>query len=101
MFGMSERINTSGVCNDDNWTVRIPKDYEKFYFSQLANGYGLNMPETLKTALVMKDKQGKRVETLIDKCNEASRILLEDGPMTEQDANKLQKENKLNNIFSY
>ena len=101
MFGMSERINTSGVCNDDNWTVRIPKDYEKFYFSQLANGYGLNMPETLKTALVMKDKQGKRVETLIDKCNEASKILLEDGPMTEQEANKLQKENKLNNIFSY
>ena len=49
----------------------------------------------------MKDKQGKRVETLIDKCNEASRILLEDGPMTEQEANKLQKENKLNNIFSY
>ena len=93
MFGMSERINTSGVCNDDNWTVRLPKDYEKFYHSQLSKGFGLNLPQILKTALIMTEKQGKNVEKLIKKCSEASKILMQEGPKTEEEANKTNFEN--------
>ena len=93
MFGMSERVNTSGVCNDDNWTVRLPKDYERFYHSQLSKGFGLNLPEVLKMALIMTEKQGKNVDKLIKKCTEASKILTQPGPMTENEANKANFEN--------
>ena len=80
---------------------RIPKDFERFYFSQLAKGFGLNMPETLKTALIMKNHNGKKVENLIEKCEEASKVLLEDGPMTEIEANISNKKGELSSSFSY
>lgn len=101
MFGMSERINTSGVCNDDNWTVRLPKDYEGFYHSQLIKGFGLNIPKTFRTALIMANKQGKKVQKLMNKCLEASRILTQDGPLTEVEANKAKELGALKETFEY
>ena len=101
MFGMSERINTSGVCNDNNWTVRLPKDYEKFYHSQLAKGYGLNVPKTFKTALIMNEKKGAKIEKLVKKCSEASKILTQNGPMTENEANIAKEKGILKETFVY
>lgn len=98
MFGMSERINISGKVSDDNWAVRIPNDYERFYFSQLANGFGLNMPKVLANAINMKHINA---DELVKKCNEAAEILRSDGPMTEQEANIADKNGDLNNKFSY
>ena len=99
MFGMSERINISGRADENNWTVRIPSDYEKFYFSQLSNGYGINMPKVLAVALSMK--QGNKYQDLISKCNEAAEILRQKGPMTQEEADKLEREGKLQNTFQY
>ena len=98
MFGMSERINISGKVDKNNWSVRIPSDYEKFYYSQLSKGYGLNMPKVLANALHMKHIGNRK---LIEKCNEAAEILRSDGPMTEEDANILFKEGRLTSKFEY
>lgn len=98
MFGMAERINISGKASKDNWTVRIPSNYEKFYFSQLSNGYGLNLPKVLANALRMKHIDD---EFLIRKCNEAAEILRSPGPMTEADANEAEKNQKLDKTFEY
>ncbi len=98
MFGMQERINISGKASKDNWTIRIPSDYEKFYFSQLSNGFGLNVPKAMATAMGMKHSNN---QGLIKKCNEAAEILRQKGPMTEEEANIAERQGKLNNKFEY
>lgn len=99
MFGMAERINISGKADENNWTVRIPADYERFYFSQLSNGYGINMPKVLSVAMTMK--KGQKNDTLIAKCREAAEILRQKGPMTQQEADEMEKEGKLKHSFNY
>ncbi len=98
MFGMSERINISGKESDDNWSVRIPSDYEKFYFSQLANGYGINLPKVMANAMEMKKIKNPE---LIKKLNEVAEILRSSGPMTEQEANKAKQEGEIKHEFQY
>ena len=98
MFGMEERINISGKTSKDNWTIRIPSDYEKFYFSQLSNGFGLNLPKVMATAMGMKKSNNQE---LIKKCNEAAEILRQKGPTTEEEANIAEAQGKLNNKFEY
>lgn len=98
MFGMSERINISGKDSKDNWTIRIPSDYEKFYFSQLANGYGLNLPKVLANAMKMKHSNNDK---LIQKCNEAAEILRQKGPDTEESANNADELGLLDKKFEY
>ncbi|MCD7779336.1 MAG: 4-alpha-glucanotransferase [Candidatus Gastranaerophilales bacterium] len=97
-FGMSERINISGKTDKNNWTVRIPSDYEKFYYSQLSKGFGLNIPKVYANAMRMKQCNN---EKLIQKCNEAAEILRSEGPLTTQEADILEKENRLKNKFEY
>ncbi len=98
MFGMSERINISGKADLNNWRVRIPENFERFYFSQLAKGYGLNLPKALSNAMTMK---GIKDNKLIEKCNEAAEILREDGVLTEQDANIADEHGELQSKFEY
>ena len=98
MFGMSERINISGKADKNNWTVRIPSDYERFYYSQLANGYGLNMPKVLAVAMDMAHKDNQK---LIEKCNEAAEILRSDGPMTELEVNDAFAKGEIKTKFEY
>ncbi len=85
MFGMSERINISGKTDNSNWSVRLPEDYEKFYYSQLSNGYGINFPKAYEVALRAKGVQDKH---LLDNLIKFSNILAEDGPMTTKEADK-------------
>lgn len=99
MFGMEQRINISGKESPDNWSVRIPNNYENFYHSQLSKGYGLNMPKALAGAMLMNgyDKNNQ----LVKKCNEAAEILRSEGANTEKDANEAFKQGKISNIFVY
>ncbi len=98
MFGMGERINLSGKVSNDNWILRIPTNFEKFYFSQLSKGYGLNLPKILSLAF---DIKGKKNEKLQAKCDELAEILRSEGPNTEDEANIAAKTGALNNIFEY
>lgn len=92
LFGMEEKINISGKTDKDNWTVRIPSDYEKFYYSQASKGYAMNMPKAYEIALCAK---GIYDESLINALNKAAEILASDGPMTTKEADKLDMEGKL------
>ena len=98
LFGMSQRINISGKVNSANWTIRIPRDYEKFYFSQLAKGFGLNLPKALSIAMKMNKINNKELQK---KCDEAAEILRSKGPLTEKEANKSMKKGQLEHIFEY
>ena len=85
-FGMQEKINISGKSDKDNWTVKIPIDYERFYHTQLSKGYGINFPKVYQMALISKGiNQGEVINLL----SEAADILRSDGPMTTKEADKL------------
>ena len=98
IFGMKERINISGKTDKSNWTVRIPGNFEKFYYTQLSDGFGLNMPKALANAMQMRKIDSPR---LIQKCNEAAEILRSKGPMTEEEANFADNKCMLGHKFSY
>ncbi|MFH0702877.1 MAG: 4-alpha-glucanotransferase [bacterium] len=75
MFGMGERFNTPGTSSDNNWTLRMPGNYEEFYHRQVANGYGLNLAEALEMAL--KAKSPGQNNELIQKLDRAANVLKE------------------------
>lgn len=93
MFGMAERINISGKEDENNWSVRIPENYEEFYYNQLSNGYGINFPKCYEVALYAKNSKNK---DLISRLHKFSEILAQDGPMTTKKADIEEKEGKLN-----
>ena len=88
LFGMSDKINNTGKIDDNNWKVRIPSDYEKFYYTQLSKGYGIDFPKCYEIALRAKGSQNYN---LINQLHKASEILASDGPMTQKEADKMQK----------
>lgn len=92
LFGMSEKINNTGKVDEKNWKVRIPSDYERFYYSQLSKGYGINFPKAYEVALLSK---GSTNFELIKQLNKASEILEQDGPMTKKEANIAEKNGEL------
>ena len=98
MFGMKECINNPKNEIGDNWSVRIPSNYEEFYFSQLSKGYGLNTAKALENAFYIKNINNKK---LTEKLKEAADILRQSGPNTENDANKLEKDGHLGEKFVY
>ena len=96
VFGMEERVNVGNQVNPNNWKVRIPTNYEEFYYSQLSKGYGLNLPKALANAMRMKDINN---QNLINKLEEAAEILRKEGPNTTAQADKVQ--NSLGKKFTY
>jgi len=96
LFGMSEKINNTGKVDEKNWKVRIPSDYERFYYSQLSKGYGINFPKAYEVALRAK---GSTNFELIKQLNKASEILEQDGPMTKKEADIAQADGKLNLVL--
>lgn len=98
MFGMGERINISGKSDANNWTVRVPNNYEEFYFSQLQQGYGMNMPKILANAMRMKGVNDKKI---IEKSEELAEILRQKGATTQEEAETDFKNGKITNPFVY
>lgn len=84
-FGMEERINTPQTKYHQNWHIRVPDQFERFYYKQQARGYGINLPESLKIALEAKGSKNKE---LLDKLARASAILKAQGPYTTQGADE-------------
>ncbi len=98
MFGMQERINVSGKVSPDNWTLRIPCNWEKFYYSQIQKGYGLNLAKALLGAINMKKINNPY---LASKLEELSEILRQKGPVTTKEADILEREEKLGKTFEF
>jgi 4-alpha-glucanotransferase len=51
LFGYEERYNVPGVASGDNWTLRLPADFERLYAERLARGAALDVREALALAL--------------------------------------------------
>ena len=51
LFGLKDIYNMPGVVSDDNWSLRLPIDYERRYRDDLAQNRALNLPGILAMAL--------------------------------------------------
>lgn len=50
-LGMYEVYNRPGTSGDQNWSLRIPDNYEEVYCNNLKEGKALNLPLILKLAI--------------------------------------------------
>ena len=50
-FGMYEVYNRPGTSGSQNWSLRIPNNFEEYYEEQLKAGKGVNLPLILKLAI--------------------------------------------------
>jgi 4-alpha-glucanotransferase len=55
LFGIAEYYNRPGVISDDNWCLRLPRDYRRKYLEHLERGRALNLPRALAMALGSQD----------------------------------------------
>lgn len=51
LLGLEATYNRPGTYGPENWTLRIPQDYEATYFTHLGQGRGLNLPLALAKAI--------------------------------------------------
>jgi len=51
LLGNREAYNRPGTVDSDNWTLRIPPDYQRTYNEKLASGQALNIPKALAMAI--------------------------------------------------
>ena len=87
ILGQNKRINTPNT-QAGNWEYRAPKNIEKAYYQNAANGHGLNLPEALSMALIAKNNP-HLYGNHIKKLREYSEILKDDwegAPMTTKEA---------------
>lgn len=50
-FGIKETYNVPGTTGDKNWSLRVPDNFEEFYYEKLASGEALNLPLALSYAI--------------------------------------------------
>jgi len=51
LFGMRELYNRPGVVSPDNWSLRVPADYQRLYRERLERNRAINLPLALAAAL--------------------------------------------------
>ena len=56
-FGMQETYNVPGTSGDQNWSLRIPDNFEETYYNNLASGDALNLPLALSYAIKARGKE--------------------------------------------
>lgn len=56
-FGLEETYNIPGTSGDENWSLRIPDNYEEVYEQNLKTGKALNLPLILKQAILARGKE--------------------------------------------
>jgi 4-alpha-glucanotransferase len=65
LFGYAEDYNVPGTVRADNWSLRLPADFERLYHERVAQGAALNIPAALALALEARglaaDESGARL----------------------------------------
>ena len=65
LFGFTEDYNVPGTVHVDNWSLRLPADFERLYHERVARGAALNIPAALALALeargLVADETGARL----------------------------------------
>jgi 4-alpha-glucanotransferase len=51
LFGYEERFNVPGVISEENWTLRLPPDFEQVHARRLAQESALDLPGAVELAL--------------------------------------------------
>lgn len=51
LFGYEERFNAPGTQSDENWSLRLPADFDDEYRDRVARGEALDLPRALALAL--------------------------------------------------
>ena len=51
LFGLQQTYNTPGTSGDQNWSLRLPDNFEELYFRNAKDGWALNLPLILKMAI--------------------------------------------------
>jgi 4-alpha-glucanotransferase len=54
LFGLEDVYNRPGVVNDDNWSLRLPPDFDALYRTRVARGAALDVPLALALACVAR-----------------------------------------------
>lgn len=57
LFGLYEVYNRPGTSGDQNWSLRIPNNYDEVYCENLKSGVALNLPLILKLAIEARGKE--------------------------------------------
>ena len=84
--GSRRKINTPNTT-EGNWIYRLPRNYEEAYFTNVAQGKGLNLADAMSKAI--KAKFGGTGNPVTDKLDKFAKILREQGPMTTKEADKV------------
>ena len=68
-FGIDDTYNKPGTSGDKNWSLRLPNNFEWFYFNQLAAGKAPNLAQILIHALKIRglDKDNADVIEKLEK----------------------------------
>ena len=56
-LGIYDVYNRPGTSGDQNWSLRIPNNYEEVYINNLKEGKALNLPLILKLAIEARGKE--------------------------------------------
>lgn len=51
LFGYRERFNVPGVVSTDNWSLRLPPDFDRLYEDRRARGEALDLAQAVELAL--------------------------------------------------
>jgi 4-alpha-glucanotransferase len=51
MLGVQERYNSPGTVSEENWSLRVPPDFEEIYLGRLAEDNALSLPYAMMMAL--------------------------------------------------
>ncbi len=88
-LGLDVRFNDQKI-NPDNWSARIPDNYEEVYHRNLTEKKGLNTARALADAMQITNKGDYQVR---EKLHKIASVLEEKGPMSEKEANNSLGEN--------
>jgi hypothetical protein len=58
LFGLREMYNRPGTVSEENWSLRVPRDYAGAYEGRRAGNQALNLPLALAMALHARRSQG-------------------------------------------
>jgi len=82
MLGVQERYNTPGTVSDDNWSLRVPPNFEQRYLSRVADNQALSLPYALLLALKARSDEVsadliRLMETEVERLRAAGRAFTE------------------------
>lgn len=63
-----EPYNKPGSKADENWSLRIPRDFRKLYFEKVKRGEALNLPEVMLQALKARQIDQPELAHALDAC---------------------------------